>query len=665
MRAALLRLVALPTLRRASLAVALGSLASLVACGAAPVEPGPDPLDIPNEPDCDPLVPEVCAMPFPNSKWLEPDAARATGFTLAFGPTTLPATITGVHIDPEPYRRLDGFGVGAAAQAFFEGLDPAVLPDETRVADTLEGSSTVQMFEVTESGLERIPCWAELDQTAPLDSQRALTVRPAVLLREGTRYVVALQNLTDREGAPIAPSDAFVALRDGRSEGTPVADRQAHFDELFGLLEGAGLDKEALTLAWDWTTASSEAMHGPMLHMRDEAFAALGDASPAITVTSVETYSEAENARIAYEVRGTFAVPDYTTPVMVNAQPGYVLAWGADGLPTQTGTYQAEFRARIPRSALTGEPHGVVVHGHGLNGEHGQIRAGHFDELAHSERFVIVGCNMIGMSNEDVPTIIEMLSEMSNFPVLSDRLQQAVLNHAFLVRAMKKGFDKVPEVAATGLVIDPDAVFYNGISQGGIFGATHMAMSLDVERGHLGVPGNNYSTLLQRSSNFGIFFVALSSVYQDPRDLSVLLSTIQNLWDSVDPVSHYRHLRAEPFPGTPAHDVLLASATGDYQVALVTNEIVARSGLGVELLTDYGKDVPLVTPVAYPHVGSGLVNYSFGNPWPAPGNVPPNDDFGDPHGKPRKLAWHDEQMVHFYRTGEILDVCGGDGCTPD
>jgi hypothetical protein len=45
--------------------------------------------------------------------------------------------------------------------------------------------------------------------------------------------------------------------------------------------------------------------------------------------------------------------------------------------------------------------------------------------------------------------------------------------------------------------------------------------------------------------------------------------------------------------------------------------------------------------------------------------VPPNDALGDPHGLPRKLPWHQEQMVHFFRTGEIKDVCGGNGCTPD
>ena len=52
-------------------------------------------------------------------------------------------------------------------------------------------------------------------------------------------------------------------------------------------------------------------------------------------------------------------------------------------------------------------------------------------------------------------------------------------------------------------------------------------------------------------------------------------------------------------------------------------------------------------------------------PWPATGNVPPTDPPGDPHGLPRRLDAHNRQMDHFFRTGEIIDVCGGDGCHPD
>src|SRR5690242_20058284 len=98
--------------------LALG--AALAACDGAAETTGTTttteaPLDIPDDPDCDPIVPEVCAMPFPSTRWLKKDPARATGYTLSFGPTTLPANEDGVHVDPAPYARLDGFGVGVPA----------------------------------------------------------------------------------------------------------------------------------------------------------------------------------------------------------------------------------------------------------------------------------------------------------------------------------------------------------------------------------------------------------------------------------------------------------------------------------------------------------------------------------------------------------------------
>lgn len=656
----------------------LGLLASLVSCGPSETDTGgtgtatttttstgPKPLEIPDEPDCDPLVPEVCALPFPSSKWLAADPGTATGYRVAFGPTTLPASVKGIHIDPAPYARLDGFGVGSPAVVFFEGLDGSDLAGEERIEESLADDARVMMFEVSGGKATRIPCFAEMDLTAKHDETRPMMVRPAVLLQEGTQYIVALRGLTKMDGSEVVPSDAFIALRDERAAGTPVEDRASHFEEIFGMLGEAGVKREELQLAWDWVTASGEALHGPLLHMRDEALAQLGDASPAFEVTKITTYTEAENAEIAYEVLGTFDVPDYTVEIPVGAKKGFILDWGADGLPKQTGMYKAEFRARVPRSAVGGEPHGVFIHGHGLNGTHGQIAAGHFDRIANEEKVVVAGCNMIGMSSEDVDTILEILGDLSTFPALADRLHQGVLDHVFLTRAMKLGFASIPEVAATGLVIDPDAIYYNGISQGGIFGATHMAMSVDIQRGQLGVPGNNYSTLLQRSSDFVAFFLVLQYVYSDPRDQQIALSALQMLWDRTDPVSHYRHISAEPYPGTPSHSVLLGSAKADWQVALLTNEIVTRSDVGVALLPGYGKEVPLVTPTPYPHTGSGVVNYDFGNPWPPPGNKPPYDSVGDPHGKPRSLDWHNEQMFHFFRTGEIKDVCGGNGCTPD
>ena len=47
------------------------------------------------------------------------------------------------------------------------------------------------------------------------------------------------------------------------------------------------------------------------------------------------------------------------------------------------------------------------------------------------------------------------------------------------------------------------------------------------------------------------------------------------------------------------------------------------------------------------------------------GNVPPAEAGTNPHGLPRSREWHQRQMVTFFRTGEIIDTCGGDGFRPD
>ena len=51
-------------------------------------------------------------------------------------------------------------------------------------------------------------------------------------------------------------------------------------------------------------------------------------------------------------------------------------------------------------------------------------------------------------------------------------------------------------------MIDTQRLFYDGNSQGGIMGGALTAVAPDFNRAVLGVPGMNYSTLLQRSVDF-------------------------------------------------------------------------------------------------------------------------------------------------------------------
>ena len=69
-----------------------------------------------------------------------------------------------------------------------------------------------------------------------------------------------------------------------------------------------------------------------MLHMRDDAFADLGDtdldngtlegASPTFAVNTVDEFTPGEDAEVARRIRGTFTVPCYLSPGL---RPGRAL----------------------------------------------------------------------------------------------------------------------------------------------------------------------------------------------------------------------------------------------------------------------------------------------------------------------------------------------------
>lgn len=623
------------------------------------------------QPDCDDLQPSHCVLPWPSNLYLKADAARATGYTLNFGAESLPKSKDGMQTRPDNWRRLDGYGPGTPLLVHFEGLDISGMPNELHIEKSLDDDAQVVWLEVDAHNavVRKIPYFVEFDTRPEVkkEKDRLLFVRPAVILNEATRYVVAFRNLKTEAGQAIAPRAAFQKLLDGAAGDDKVlASRQARFDEVFGVLTGAGIEKSELTLAWDFVTGSSKALHGPMLSIRDQGFEIAGDQGPELVFTEVKENTEAENTHWWLEIKGTFDSPHFMKDAEIDETPGVVMNLDADGKPVAEGVHTQPFWLYVPHSARSGEPHGLIQYGHGLLGQGSQTGGGHNGRIANDHHFIFFGTSLAGMSEEDMPNAAFALGNLNGFPFMVDRQHQGLLEYLLLARSMRERLGAKQEISSRNIQVNADELYYSGISQGGIFGGTYMALSTDVTQGHLGVPGNNYSTLLHRSTDFNLYAVVMNVSYPNPADQVVGISALQLLWDQTDPVSYLRHITAEPFANTPKHYALFVPAKGDYQVSVMTNEIAARSDIGIELMEHYGHDVALVTPKPYPYVGSGVVLYDFGNPWPAPGNIPPSDEFGDPHGKPRKEAHHNEQMVHFFRNGgEIIDVCGGDPCTPD
>lgn len=642
------------------------------ACGdadpaTAPDAGGPD-AELPDaatdaalpDDDCDPLDPSACALPWPSGRYLEP-ADTATGVRLAFAPRALPANLRRRPIDPVHFEGLDGYGLGTPILFDLGELDFSRLPDEwTGLEASLAPSSPTLLFEDTPEGLVRVPHFVEPDANVE-EGRRITYLRPAVILRPATRYVVALRGLVRPDGDPVEPSPAFAALRDGSESALPdVARRRPSFEALFGRLEAAGVAREELVLAWDFVTASEGALH----HRLDRMIALAFDEAPeggVLEVEDVETFArsaeEADggpvDANIRYTIRARMRGPGFL--VRRERDAGWRLALDDAREVVRAEDFETRVLIQVPHRALEGEPEGVIVYGHGLFGNENEIRAGHLKFLAQEHGYVVMSLPLVGMSSDDFDHVVGITSDLNAFEVIADGLHQGLLNHHLLARAARTTLAAFLASVDEDIAIDPEDVTFFGASQGGIFGQTILATSPDIQRAALGVPGSNYVTMLERSINFSQFAQLLSFAYSDAVDRAVAITAVQLLWDRTDPVSYVgRMLEGD-------RRALFMVSKGDYQVAVVTNEIAARTfpALGVLEGYDAARQPMGLTVVPYPHEGTGLVLFDFGNPWPTDrGNRPPRDGLSDPHSRISEVEGAGEMLVTFLREGRIVDSCG-------
>jgi hypothetical protein len=626
---------------------------------------------------CDPIDTAQCLLPFPDNYFTVADASTPTGLRLHYPVESMPTNADGKHVDPTDWNRSDGFSPGSMLMAFVPGVDLAAS-GAGRITDlggSLAPDSPIVLLDTTT--WERVPYWAELDTWNADPATRAVVIRPARNFGEGHRIVVALRNLKNSAGQTIPASPAFQVFRDHRPDMTPtVFARRQSIDRVFADLERGGVHRRDLYLAWDFTVASAQGLSGRMLHMRDDAYAQLGAGVPGFQVTSVENNP---NGSVFRRVRGTFDVPKYLTG---NGEGGSRLVLGPDGLPVRNGTYHAEFRCLIPRAAVGADGHAkpgrAWVYGHGLLGETSEIEG--YAPFLDQYDIVLCATPEIGMSSDDIPNVINIISDLSTFGSLPDRLQQGMLNMQFLARVMKdaRGFGsdpafKVGTPAASSIV--PNEVFYNGNSQGGIFGGAATAISKEWTRAVLGVPGMNYSELLPRSVDFDVFLPLLSGAYPDARVHTLGVAFMQILWDRGDPNGYAQHMIRDPYPGTPAHQVLLIEAFGDHQVANIATETEARTigayvnqpavapGRSNDVAPFWG-----IRPVpSSPFAGSVVELWDFGTPAPPTESFPPESpQYGsDPHGAARNVAAVRDQVQTFLsHGGTFVDVCGADPCHP-
>ncbi|HEX4661636.1 MAG TPA: hypothetical protein VH307_29930 [Streptosporangiaceae bacterium] len=629
---------------------------------------------------CDPIGTGNCLIPFPDDYYAVSDPASLTGERIAFSAGMMPASASGVHIDPTTWDRSDGFSPGGPILTVLPGVDLTAshVAPITDIGASLSADAPIVLLDTRTR--RRIPYWAELDATNPDPATRALLIHPAYRLSDQTTYIVALRDLASGTGQLLTPPPGFQAMLNREPPTTqPLRQRWLELRPVLRYLARSGVPAHGLDQAWEFTTASTRSLTGQALHMRDQAFAALRGRAPASVVTKVTDYTPGQNAEIARVVDGYVEVPSYLNER--GGPPGSMLHYasaepGMYAAPEQVpgNIQQAAFECVIPRGAMAAPARNVLLFGHGLLQDQTIVSSTPIEVAAAEHDAVVCGADWLGLSAQDLGTLISLSKNLSEFSTVPDRMQQAYLDFLFLGRAMIRpgGLAALPafrDQAGQPVIAPRPHLAYAGYSLGGIEGGALAALAQDYSRAALYVPGSEFSLMIERSADFTAFGQLIAQTYPDRLGIQVGIALTQMLWDRGEPDGYIDHVLRDPLPGTPVKRLLVQEVFGDHQVPNIATETEART-LGLpayapELQPGRSADVvPFwgIRPIRqFPYAGSALFVWDSGSP-PVPlSNIPPTAGH-DPHNDLATTPAPQELGTDFVFAGLLPDACGGTPC---
>ncbi len=624
-----------------------------------------------------------CLLPWPNDAFTV-HASTPTGRRLNVARKVAPANDKGVHVNTAAQNESDGFSPGAEIITYVAGLSVAKskIATSTNIGASLAANAPIVIYDTATH--TRVPYFAELDAQTTNKALQLLLVHPARALTEGHRYAVALRNLVDVNGKPIAPLPSTKAALAGTLK---PATRGAHIKWVIRNDLKPVLGTSTPYQAWDFTVASAKSLSGPALTMRTLAYqwltshhAPLGagagptDYAPPFTVMSS---SDASGVR---DVHGTFQVPLFLGDTGEYSK----MHTDSSGNPAINGsaTWTADFICVLPSTLQAGGPASPTVYGHGLLGSASEVEGGSFSAgIAHD----LMGCatDWVGLSHNDLGNVGRNLHDMSTFDTQVDHMLQGFVNFQFLGRLINSDSGFVTDAAFQSggqpLFKTHDCHFM-GYSQGGITGGAVSALSSEWTRAILGVPGMDYGgLLLNRSVDWNAFKSIFDVAYKGPVEQQVVLQFAQLLWDRGENEGYAQHLTAHPYAGVPAKQIFIIENYGDHQVTNVAAEMLARTigarnhqpAFNAKFFGGAArKNVPVVPQwglAKLDHtkaVAAGLVLWDYGTPTPPTTNhAPDGSAYGsDPHGYGRGNAKLLDQITTFLTGGVIPNECGAAAC---
>jgi hypothetical protein len=603
--------------------------------------------------ECNPLGGNGCITPWPSNLYSVADSTTATGVRVDIPLGALPTNQDGITIDPARLNTFDGFSPAAPMIFSYEGgMDGSNLVPNSRYADSITDSSPTVLIDMSTG--ERVVHFAELDiREKERFGSQALYIRPSVRLKPGTRYAAAIRkSLKARDGSEIPLSDGFAAILSGKTtKHERLEARRAQYDEVLAAVEAAGVPRDDVIVAWDFSTGSDELLRSDLTVARDRSLEIAGVDGANLSYEIAEDRTENGFRR----VDGTFKVP-----LLLNNGGDFVpdtaVLRDSDGLPAPEGTHDVPFTTVIPECAISGtEKVSIMVYGHGLFGDEGQAATGALRPLSEQMCMIIIGTIMRGMSDKDIPNVLLTLNDFSRADRIFDTLLQGIINHIALVQAVRGPMAETLFLNDQGASIaDIDNIYYYGLSQGHIFGATVAAYDPHIERAVLGVGGANYSMMLERSLDWPTYRTVVIGAYDDPLNVAILVNLMQMRWDTTEPTNVISGLPGAPIPGTPDKQFLLHMAVGDDEVPNISTEYQART-MGIPVLAPEYYE-PYGVPAMAGPLSSALVIFNNGDGPIPEGNEPPPDNRA--HSLTRESQAGRDQIQTFFETGEIIHTCG-------
>lgn len=604
------------------------SIAIMVLLSGCP--PGPSPSDDATTGDGlgVGLIGNGLVDPFPSTLLLD-----ATGH-IDIPTADIPIPEGGSLADVSRLRWRDGFSVAQVAITRLKIKDESGFPHWS-VED--DGSGSVKLADLTDGVF--LPCFAELDANSATGDVPTLIVRPQVALPVGHDVVVVVTtDAADRTAE-------FEALLNGAPHES-VVDQAAHFQELIDDLGALGVAAADVALAWDFPISDGRAP--------------LQSALEQLSTPTVWTIAEIrEDDNVPYR---TYRAADGTFEVMDFVGADDLLELNADGsVEAGSGVTEAALYVHIPDS-VRDAPAGsvpVLVFGHGFL-SHPENYLDDDDDpsavisLADEGGFIVVGTLWRGLSQPDAGFALGVAADFGKFPTLADRMVQGMVNASALVKLVTEGellTDPIFQGESGQSLADPNTLLYYGISLGGIEGSVLVAQGHPFQAAVLHVPGAQWSTMLERSSNWTTFELALVPSIDDPHDRQLLYAVSQLWWDPVEPMSWVPEIAASP--------ILIQESYGDEQVPNMTTRALGRS-VQFDVLSP-GVEAPWGTGVAagpFPEGSTGYVQFDPELARPPDANRPA--PITGAHGAPRLWEQTQRQTLAFLqRPGLVTDPCDG------